>query len=67
VRFADSFDQVIARLSDPTRPDPTLNPIAIRKRKGDTGAEIGAFLGTSTRTIDRKLRLIRAIWKEPAG
>jgi DNA-directed RNA polymerase specialized sigma24 family protein len=61
-RFADAFDHLIARLSDQT-----LKTIALRKLKGDTVEEIGAFLGTSTRTIDRKLRLIRAIWEESAG
>jgi hypothetical protein len=37
--------------------------------KGDceTVDEIGASLGTLTRTIDRKLRLIRAICEEAAG
>jgi len=61
-RFADAFDHLIARLSDQT-----LKTIALRKLKGDTVEEIGASLGTSTRTIDRKLRLIRAIWEEAAG
>jgi ECF sigma factor len=37
--------------------------IALRKLKGHTAEEIGAELGTSTRTIDRKLRLIHAIWE----
>ena len=61
-RFADAFDQLISRLADPT-----LKTIAVRKLKGDTVEEIGAYLGTSTRTIDRKLRLIRAIWEEAVG
>jgi DNA-directed RNA polymerase specialized sigma24 family protein len=61
-RFADAIDHLIARLADQT-----LKTIALRKLKGDTVEEIGASLGTSTRTIDRKLRLIRAIWEEAAG
>lgn len=61
-RFADAFDHLIARLRDQT-----LKTIALRKLKGDTVEEIGASMGTSTRTIDRKLRLIRAIWEEAAG
>jgi DNA-directed RNA polymerase specialized sigma24 family protein len=61
-RFADAFDHLIARLRDQA-----LRTIALRKLKGDTVEEIGASLGTSTRTIDRKLRLIRAIWEEAAG
>jgi DNA-directed RNA polymerase specialized sigma24 family protein len=59
--FADAFDHLIKRLEDPT-----LKTIALRKLNGHTAAEIGAVLGTSTRTIDRKLRLIRAIWEEEA-
>jgi DNA-directed RNA polymerase specialized sigma24 family protein len=61
-RFADAFDQLFARLADQT-----LRTIALRKLKGDTVEEVAASLGTSTRTIDRKLRLIRAIWEEAAG
>ena len=61
-RFADAFDDLIGRLSDQT-----LKTIALRKLKGDTLEEIGASVGASTRTIDRKLRLIRAIWEEASG
>ena len=61
-RFADAFDDLIGRLSDQT-----LKTIALRKLKGDTVEEIGASVGASTRTIDRKLRLIRAIWEEASG
>jgi DNA-directed RNA polymerase specialized sigma24 family protein len=59
VRFAETVEHLINALHDPT-----LKTIALRKLKGHTVGEIGAFLGTSTRTIDRKLRLIRAIWEE---
>jgi DNA-directed RNA polymerase specialized sigma24 family protein len=58
-RFADSFDHLINKLHDPI-----LKTIALRRLKGHTVEEIGAVLGTSTRTVDRKLRLIRAIWEE---
>lgn len=61
-RFADAFEHLINKLSDST-----LKTIALRKLKGHTVEEIGADLGTSTRTIDRKLRLIRAIWEESVG
>jgi len=60
-RFTDAFDHLINRLKDPT-----LKTIARRKLKGHTVEEIGAGLGASARTIDRKLRLIRAIWEEAA-
>ena len=46
--------------------DITLKIIAIRKLDGHTVQEISTELGTSTRTIDRKLELIRAIWEEAA-
>jgi DNA-directed RNA polymerase specialized sigma24 family protein len=59
VRFAEMFDQLVNKLQDPV-----LKTIALSKLKGHTVEEIGATLGTSTRTIDRKLRLIRAIWEE---
>ena len=61
-RFADAFDHLISKLTDPT-----LKTIAMHKLKGHTVEEVGAALGTSRRTIDRKLRLIRAIWEEAAG
>ena len=60
-RFADAFDHLTNSLTDPT-----LKAIALWKLKGHTVEEIGAALGTSTKTIDRKLRLIRAIWEEAA-
>ena len=58
-RFADAFEHLIDRLEDPT-----LKIIALRKLKGHTAEEIATALGISTRTIDRKLRLIRAVWEE---
>jgi DNA-directed RNA polymerase specialized sigma24 family protein len=61
-RFADAFEHLINKLDNPT-----LKTIVLRKLEGQTAEEIGAGLGTSTRTIDRKLRLIRAIWEETAG
>ena len=61
-RFADAFDHLINKLQDST-----LKTIALRKLNGHTAEEIGVDLGTSTRTIDRKLRVIRAIWREAAG
>jgi len=61
-RFADALDHLIDRLQDPI-----LKTIALRKLDGQSAEEIGAFLGTSTRTIDRKLRLIRTLWEETAA
>ena len=44
--------------------DETLRQIAQRKLEGYESAEIAAVLGVSSRTVDRKLRLIREIWSE---
>lgn len=61
-RFADVFENLMKKL-----PDSTLKTIVIRKLEGYTVQEISTELDTSTRTIDRKLKLIRAIWEECAG
>ncbi len=58
-QFADEYDRLFARLDDPA-----LKAVARRKLEGYTSEEIAAELKTSTRTVDRKLRLIRAIWEE---
>ena len=42
----------------------TLKTVALRKLEGYDVQEIAAELGASTRTVERKLRLIRAIWEE---
>ncbi len=60
-RFCDDLDHLLSKLDDRI-----LVGIALRRLKGHTSEEIGAELGTSTRTVDRKLRLIRAVWKETA-
>jgi DNA-directed RNA polymerase specialized sigma24 family protein len=58
-QFADDYDRLLAKLEDPT-----LRTIALRKLEGHTSEEIATEFGTSTRTIDRKLYLIRMIWQE---
>ena len=57
--FADQLDTLFERLNDET-----LRVIAFQKLQGLTSEEIAASLGISTRTVDRKLQLIRAIWAE---
>lgn len=59
--FADSCDQLFARLCPHS---PALQDIALRRLAGQTADEIGTALGISSRTIDRKLQLIRALWEE---
>jgi DNA-directed RNA polymerase specialized sigma24 family protein len=58
-RFTDEYERLLARLGDET-----LKAIAVRKLEGHSSEEIAAGLGISTRTVDRKLNLIRAIWEE---
>ena len=60
-RFTDVLDNLLSKLDDPT-----LVGIALLRLKGHTSEEISTQLATSVRTIDRKLQLIRAIWKETA-
>jgi RNA polymerase sigma factor (sigma-70 family) len=57
--FTEAYDRLFAKLEDPT-----LKTIALRKLEGMSSGEIADELGTSRRTVDRKLRLIRAIWEE---
>jgi DNA-directed RNA polymerase specialized sigma24 family protein len=61
-RFADQYERLLGRLEEPT-----LKTIALRRLEGYSSEEIAAGLGTSARTVDRKLGLIRAIWQEEAA
>jgi DNA-directed RNA polymerase specialized sigma24 family protein len=60
--FADEYERLFARLDDPA-----LRTIARRKLEGYSSEEIAAGLGVTARTVDRKLRLIRALWEADAG
>ncbi len=60
--FADAYDRLFNRLGDPT-----LKSVALRKLEGRTSDEIASALGTTRRTVDRKLRLIRALWEEESA
>jgi DNA-directed RNA polymerase specialized sigma24 family protein len=44
--------------------DPQLRSIAVWKWEDHTNEEIAALLGCATRTVERKLSLIRKIWAE---
>ncbi len=59
--FTETFDDLIRKLNDKN-----LKTIALGRLEGRSSEEIAAELGTSVRTIDRKLKLIRAIWREEA-
>lgn len=55
--FADDYNRFLDRLQDPA-----LRSVAIRRLEGQSTQEIARALNVSTKTIDRKLQLIRAIW-----
>jgi DNA-directed RNA polymerase specialized sigma24 family protein len=59
--FADDYRRFLARLREPV-----LLSIALRRLEGESVEEIARALNVSTRTVDRKLQLIRAIWSEDA-
>jgi DNA-directed RNA polymerase specialized sigma24 family protein len=61
VQFREDYERLLDKLGDAT-----LRSIALLKLEGHTSEEIAAELGTSKRTIDRKLQLIRMIWQEEA-
>jgi DNA-directed RNA polymerase specialized sigma24 family protein len=56
--FADDVERLLDALGNPT-----LRTIALQKLEGDSSEEIARRLGVSSRTVDRKLELIREIWK----
>ena len=57
---ADVTEQVEALLAQ--LDDDTLHRVAVAKMEGYTNDEIADQLGVKTRTIERKLRIIREIW-----
>lgn len=61
-QFADQYDRLFERLDDPT-----LKTVALRRLEGYSSEEIAAELGTSARTVDRKLGLVRALWQDEAA
>ena len=58
-QFADDYYRFLARLEEPT-----LRAIALRRLEGQSAREIAQALNVSTKTVERKLQLIRAIWTE---
>jgi DNA-directed RNA polymerase specialized sigma24 family protein len=57
-RFCEQYDQLLASLEHPT-----LKTIAMRKLDGYSSEEIAGELGITSRTVDRKLQLIRTVWE----
>jgi DNA-directed RNA polymerase specialized sigma24 family protein len=62
VQFADDYGRFLARLQEPA-----LRTVALRRLEGQSSREIAQMLGVSTKTVERKLQLIRAIWIEESS
>jgi DNA-directed RNA polymerase specialized sigma24 family protein len=60
--FAAQSVEECQRLLDLLR-EPALRWVALWKLEGYSNEEIAAKLGCAPRTVERKLRLIRAVWK----
>ena len=58
-QLVEEWDRLLARLDDPT-----LTDVAVCRMEGYTNGEIARRLNVTERTIERKLRLIRAVWEE---
>jgi DNA-directed RNA polymerase specialized sigma24 family protein len=58
-QFADDYCRCLARLDAPA-----LRAIALRRLESQSPREIAQALNVSTRTVERKLRLVRAIWSQ---
>ena len=61
-QVADGCRRLLARLDDAALP-----ALALGKMEGYTNHELAARLGYGVRTVERKLRLIRTLWKEEGG
>src|SRR5205085_11610217 len=59
VEVAEECRRLLGRLNDAA-----LQSLALLKMEGYTNGELAARLGCGQRTIERKLRLIRTLWKE---
>jgi DNA-directed RNA polymerase specialized sigma24 family protein len=60
--FADDYRRFLARLQKPA-----LRTVALRRLEGQSTREIALALDVSTKTVERKLQLIRAIWSEESA
>jgi DNA-directed RNA polymerase specialized sigma24 family protein len=60
-QMAEDYERLMKGLGDES-----LQVVARMKLEGHSNGEIAARLRVSSRTVDRKLRLIRSIWQEDA-
>jgi DNA-directed RNA polymerase specialized sigma24 family protein len=61
-QFTEDCERLLDKLGDPV-----LRAIAVGKLAGQSSEELAKQLQVSVRTIDRKLRVIRALWEEDAA
>lgn len=59
LEVAENYQQLLAKLGDET-----LSQIAVWKMEGLQNTEIAGRLETTTRTVERKLNLIRQLWAD---
>jgi DNA-directed RNA polymerase specialized sigma24 family protein len=60
-QVAEELQRLLARL-----PGEELRRVAVAKMEGYANAEIAAHLGCAEATVERRLKLIRSLWKEDA-
>jgi len=58
-QVADQFRRLMGLL-----PNEEVRSVALWKLEGYTNQEIGARLGCVDKTVERRLRLIRSLWKD---
>jgi DNA-directed RNA polymerase specialized sigma24 family protein len=61
-QMAEECRRLLGRLEDAA-----LQSLALLKMEGYRNEELAAHLGWGLRTVERKLRLIRTLWKEESG
>jgi RNA polymerase sigma factor (sigma-70 family) len=61
-QFAEECERLLTSLGNDE-----LRAVALRKMEGDTNEEIAHKLGCVPRTIERRLRIIRALWGKELG
>jgi DNA-directed RNA polymerase specialized sigma24 family protein len=61
-QLVEEYQRLLARLDEPG-----LRSVAVWRMEGYTVEEIAGRLGCTTRTVERKLRVIRSLWAESGG
>jgi DNA-directed RNA polymerase specialized sigma24 family protein len=61
-QLVEEYQRLLARLDEPG-----LRSVAVWRMEGYTVEEIAGRLNCTTRTVERKLRVIRSLWAEAGG